>query len=214
MNKKAIVFDLDGTLVNTLDDIADSVNAALVYFGYPIHNVNDIRLMIGKGAKNLITRALPPDNRSDTEIEEILKYYREYYSKNLLVKTCVYDGVFEALNILSSRGVKLAVLSNKDDGQVKEIVSKLLPNTFEIISGYSPKFPHKPAPDSVLDIIDKLGISLSETAFVGDSSVDILTAKNAGILSAGVTWGFGGEQEFNENIPDVIVRSPIQLCKL
>ena len=214
MNKKAIIFDLDGTLVNTLDDIADSVNDSLAHYGYPTHATDEIRRMIGKGAKNLITRALPSENRDDKTVTEVLEYYRKRYSDNIVVKTHAYDGICGVLEELHSKGVRMAVLSNKDDGQVKEIAGKLLPDVFEIVNGFSPEFPHKPAPDSVLDIMSKMAISADETALVGDSVVDVLTARNANIMSVGVIWGFGGEEEFDDTNPDLTVKSASELLKL
>lgn len=214
MSKKAIIFDLDGTLVNTYEDIAISVNEALAYFSLPLHTNEEIRAMIGKGSKNLITQALPSERREEAFINAVHEYYVGYYDEHLLVKTHVYDGLKEVIEKLRFEGRMLAVLSNKDDGQVKRIISELLPNVFFVCNGFSPNYPHKPAPDSTLAIMKELGVTAEETAFVGDSAIDVATAKNAGVLSVGVTWGFGGEGSFESNYPDVLVTSPKQLLEI
>ncbi len=214
MNKKALIFDLDGTLVNTVSDIAGAVNAMLEHYGFPKHDDEAVQRMIGKGAKNLITQALPDKNRTPEFIDEALECYRSCYDRNLIVKTYVYEGLHEVLLTLKNDGVKMAVLSNKDDRHVKEIVKKLMPGFFISADGFSPLYPHKPAPDAVLAIMKKMGVTREETAFVGDSAVDVQTAKNVGMTSVGVSWGFGGAAAFSDNVPDIIVDLPSELLNL
>ena len=214
MNKRALIFDLDGTLVNTLSDIAFSVNTTLDYFGFPTHTEDDIRKMIGRGSRNLIGNALPADKRSEELIDKALEYYKKYYDKHLVVKTYVYEGLSELLTELKEQGMDLFILSNKDDGQVKEIANTLLPEVFSSINGFSPNFPHKPAPDALNDIIDRFGYSAEDTVLIGDSAVDILTAKNAGVTSVGVTWGFGGKESFGDCCPDFFAEDSSQLRKI
>ena len=211
--KKLLIFDLDGTLVNTAEDIADAVNAAMIHFGYPTHNLEKIISFIGNGARLLITRALPSDARGDKLIDEVLEYYRDWYENHLIFHTYVYDGLIDALKTLKLRGVKLAVLSNKDNRHVREIVDTLLPDLFDIANGFLPQYPHKPAPDAVFAIAESLRIKMEDCAFIGDSAVDIQTAKNAGILSVGVAWGFLGTAPYEKNTPDIITYSPKDLLK-
>lgn len=211
MNKKLIIFDLDGTLVDTASDIASAVNMMLEHYGLPIHSEDNVRKMIGKGAKNLIFQALPSTHRGEEALNEALEYYRGCYDRNLIVKTHVYSGIRDVLCELKDRGVQMAILSNKDERQVKTIADTLLPNMFVSVNGFTIKFPHKPAPDAVYDIIDRYGANKDDVAFVGDSSIDVITAKNAGVLSVGVTWGFAGEAAFDLAAPDVVVTSPEQL---
>ncbi len=214
MDKRALIFDLDGTLVNTVSDIANAVNEMLIRYGFPIHDDDTVRKMIGKGAKNLISQVLPEKNRTPEFIDEALEYYRDCYDKKLIVKTHIYEGLLDVLLKLKSNGVKMAVLSNKDDRHVKKIVKALLPDIFVLANGFSPIYPHKPAPDSVFAIMETMGVKKEETAYVGDSAVDIQTARNAGITAIGVSWGFSGISAFDNNVPDIIVNSPSELLKL
>lgn len=212
-NKKLLIFDLDGTLVNTAEDIADSVNAAMAHFHYPVHSNEKIVTFIGNGARTLIKRAMPSDETSEEKVDEVLEYYRNWYDHHLIVHTYVYDGLLDALNELKNRGVKLAVLSNKDNRHVREIVNTLLPDIFDVANGYLPEYPHKPAPDSTLAIAERLGIKPEACAFIGDSAVDIQTAKRAGMTSVGVAWGFSGTAPYAENVPDMIAYNSKDLIK-
>lgn len=214
MNKKAYIFDLDGTLVNTLSDIASAVNEMLTHYGFDRHSDDEIRLMIGKGARNLITRALPEDRRNQEFVDEALEYYRGCYDRNTVVNSYVYEGLSQVVEALKSNGAKLAILSNKDDRHVKKIVEALLPDCFLFANGFSPLYPHKPAPDSVLAMISDMGVAKEEAAYVGDSAVDVQTARNAGIYSVGVTWGFGGVGSFSDCKPDVLVNTPEEILKI
>ena len=214
MDKKAIIFDLDGTLVDTLSDISSAVNEMLVHFNLPVHTEADICRMIGTGARNLIRLALPEERRNDAFVDETLEYYRGCYDRSLIVNTRVYKGLYEVLCKFRDDGVKMAILSNKDDGHVKAIVNALLPDLFLYANGFSPLYPRKPSPEAVIALMDKLGVKKEETAFVGDSSVDIQTGRNAGILSVGVTWGFGGKEAFLGMTPDVTVDCPEQLLDI
>lgn len=211
---KTFIFDLDGTVVNTLDDIAYNINLMLEHYSFKPHSVEEIRVMVGNGARKLVERALPENKRSSSFIEEALKVYQKFYDNNIIVKTFVYDGMKDTLIKLKEKGCSLAIISNKDERHVTEVVDKLLPNVFDIVKGFDGAFPHKPAPDVVLNVINRLDSKLWETCFVGDSKVDILTAENTGIMSVGVLWGFGGERSFYECSPDVVITSPEELLKL
>lgn len=211
MNKNAYIFDLDGTLVNTLSDIAYSVNEMLSHYGFENHSEDEVRRMIGKGSKNLIGQSLPKDKRNEGFISEAHGYYLKCYENNLTRSTYVYEGLMQVLHEFKQRGCKMAVLSNKDDRHVKEIVNVLMPDIFVSVNGFSPLYPHKPAPDSVLAIMEEMGVSKEKTAFVGDSAVDVKTALNAGLYSVGVSWGFGGVDSFCDVTPDILVHTPKQL---
>lgn len=214
MDNKALVFDLDGTLVNTLADIAASVNVALDFFNLPQHSEEAICKMIGKGAKNLIFNALPEEKRDDVFLEKVLAFYNDYYDKHLVVNTYVYPGMSEVLTELKKQGKALFILSNKNDRQVKEIAGTLLPDIFTSVNGFSPDFPHKPSPDALLDIIGRFGFAADDTMIIGDSAVDVQTAVNANIKSVGVTWGFGGKTSFERIHPDFVAEDSKQLYNI
>lgn len=211
---KTFIFDLDGTVVNTIDDIAYNINLMLGYYSFKQHKVEDVLKMVGNGARKLVERALPENARKDDFIDEALGVYQKYYDENLVVNSFVYDGMKEVLLKLKENGYALAVISNKDHRHVFEVVDKLLPEIFDVVKGYNGDFPHKPSPEVVLNVINTLGASKSDTYFVGDSKVDILTAENTGIKSVGVLWGFGGEKSFVECSPNFTISAPKQLLEL
>ena len=205
---------MDGTVVNTLDDIAYNINLMLSYYSFKTHTVEEIKGMIGNGAKKLVERALPKEKVNENFLDEALKTYQNFYDKNIVKDTFVYEGLENVLVSLKNSGVKLAVISNKDERHVTEVIDVLLPGIFDIVWGYNGRFPHKPDPSSVIAIIDIFGLTKEEVAFVGDSKVDILTAKNTGIKSVGVSWGFGGVHSFDECTPDIIIDLPQELLKI
>lgn len=211
---KTFIFDLDGTVVNTLDDIAYNVNLMLDHFGFKQHSVEDIRMMVGNGARKLVTRALPEDKRYDDFVEQALDVYQKFYDNNLVLKTFIYEGLENVLIELKDRGCHLAVLSNKDHRHVVEVVNALLPNVFDIVKGFDGTYPHKPSPEAVLSIIKELNAELADVAFVGDSSVDIQTAKNTNVKAVGVAWGFWGEKSFDDCEPDVLIHTPEELLNV
>ena len=188
---KLIIFDLDGTLADTLDDIGDGVNRMLGDFDLPLLTRKDVQANINNGPRELIRRSLPEKYRNDEEfVSKALAVYKGYYNLCYCNKTALYPGVKEALLSLSEKGIKLAVLSNKQDEAVKVIVSSLLPDIpFACVLGQG-EFPTKPCPDAVINIMNTVGVSPEETAFVGDSNVDVQTALNSGTYPVGVTWGY------------------------
>lgn len=211
---KTFIFDLDGTVVNTIDDIAYNINLMLKSYSYEQHSTEEVLKMVGNGARKLVERSLPVEARSDERINQALEVYQKFYDENLIVNTCVYDGMKETLLKLKERGCSLAVISNKDHRHVYEVVDKLLPGVFDVVKGYDGNFPHKPSPEVVLNVLDVLKAKKSEACFVGDSKVDILTAENTGITSVGVLWGFGGENSFIECAPEFTISKPEQLLSL
>ncbi len=197
---KLIIFDLDGTLADTLDDIGDGVNAMLRDFSLPTLTRKEITLNINRGPRELIRRSLPEKMREDEGfISQALEVYKSYYNLCYCNKTALYPGIKEALLSLAKGGIKLAVLSNKQDEAVKVIVSELLHEIpFSCVLGQG-RFPTKPSPDAVKYIMDCAKAKPSETAFVGDSNIDMLTAQNSGALAVGVTWGYRSREVLTES---------------
>lgn len=202
MTIKAILFDLDGTLLNTLDDLADSGNQALAAFGLPPRPNDDYRLMVGAGARNLVLRAaanasgLPQDRIPEQMVKEMLAVFVQEYARNWAVKTLPYPGVRELLDKLSAAGLKLAVLSNKPDDFTQAIMAHFFrPDEFVAVAGKLPDWPIKPDPALALELCRQMGVEPGEMALVGDSGSDMETAVRAGMLPVGVLWGFRDEAE-------------------
>ncbi len=208
---KAVVFDLDGTLVNSIDDLADSSNAALMELGFPTHEVEKYRYFIGDGMRKLIERILPQEERYDEMIETCHKIFRRIYDENYLNKTAAYEGIYEMLDSLKEKGYKLAVISNKVDVMAKKIVSELFGSVFDFASGKVDNLPTKPDPTLTLSIMKEMGVKPNECAFVGDSGMDMLTAVNTGALPIGVSWGFRGREELLENGAQYIIDAPLHI---
>ena len=196
MQYKAVIFDLDGTLVDSLADLSDSVNLMLESYGFPTHEVEKYRYFVGNGSKKLMERTLPRDKAESAEfVEEALVKYKAIYKERLLEKTRPYNGVLELLAELKSRGIPLAVCTNKHNDAALAIVKILFaPGTFEEVLGDRPGFPKKPNPATPLEIASHLGVKPDEVAYLGDTSVDMETAVHAGFLPVGVLWGFRPEE--------------------
>lgn len=211
---KAVVFDLDGTLCDTICDLADAVNFALSSLGCPNHPTETIKTFVGNGIRNLIETSLPYDKRDEKTVNAASEWFFKYYKIHFADKTKAFEGVNQTLLGLRERGIRLAVCTNKEDGMAKAVVKSLFGDSFDIVIGNSDRFPLKPAPDSVLHIINEIGVKTEETVFIGDSDVDIITAKNAGIKSIGVTWGFRSKNELLENGCDAIAEHPSDIIKI
>ena len=182
--KTAILFDLDGTLLDTLQDLADATNATLTHFGYPLRTLEEIRQFVGNGARRQMTLSLP-DGVSEETIDEVLEWYKDYYAQHTQVKTCPYDGILEALEEIQKE-FPVAIVSNKPDVAVKTLCKAYFGDTFAL--GESADCPRKPAPDMVYAAMKAIGAE--RCIYVGDSEVDVLTAKNAGVPCLTVLWGF------------------------
>ena len=191
MKIKAVIFDLDGTLLDTLLDLAESCNTALRTFGYPERTVDEVRNFVGNGLGMLAARALP-GGKSNPQYEEVLSCLRESYAHNWNNKTKPYPGIPELLKKLNAEGIKCGIVSNKPDAQVKELTKLFFSGTIQEAIGENEKegIRRKPFPDSVFTVMEKLGVSKEETFYAGDSDVDIQTAANACIPCISVTWGF------------------------
>ena len=189
MKYKLMIFDLDGTILETLEDLKNSVNYALDTLGYPTRTHEEVRAFVGNGMLNLITRSAPQD-ASDEEIQNILKVFKAHYAEHKADYTKPYTGIEKVLNSLKKGGAILTVLSNKDDDAVGVLCDKYFPNVFEYTAGNRTDRKRKPDPASVHDIINKYGLTPNDTVYIGDSEVDVLTAKNANVDCVTVTWGF------------------------
>lgn len=212
MKIKAVIFDLDGTLLNTLDDLADSVNCTMQKFGFPTRTIDEVRNFVGNGVGMLIKRSMPEGD--EEKFQECLSAFREDYSKNMRNKTAPYDGIIDLIKSLREKGMKIAVVSNKFDGAVKELCDFYFKDLIDKPVGESEKVRKKPAPDSVLNVLECFNIEKHEAVYVGDSDVDMDTAKNAGVKSIGVTWGFRSAELLKEHGADYTVNKPCEILNL
>ena len=215
MQIKGIIFDLDGTLANTLDDIAGSMNRILRKHGYPVHIVNDYKLLVGRGLDNLVTQALPADSRDPSTVEVCLKEMMEDYDRNCVVQTHLYQGIREMAGELIKLRIKLAVFSNKSEPLTIKIVNSLLGDVpFEAVIGARQGFPRKPDPAGALLIAGQMGTSPDNIMYIGDSDVDMITAGQAGMMGVGVTWGFRSREELLINGAKKTVDKPAEIIGL
>lgn len=215
MSVKAILFDLDGTLLDTIQDLSDALNTALAANGYPPHSADEYRLMIGEGIHHLAKQALPPSERDDVQcIEEFIARIRKEYGRRWNVKTTPYEGVPELLDELTTRGMELSVLSNKPHAftclSVKHFLSRW---RFAQVVGQRSDVPMKPNPFAALEIARQLGIAPERFLYVGDSGVDMQTACAAGMKSIGVLWGFRGKDELLSSGAQHLIEHPLDLIK-
>lgn len=189
MRYQALLFDLDGTLLDTLVDLHNAVNYTLAAFSLPLRTLDETRRAVGDGVGMLIARSIP-EGMEHPKFEEILSSFRAYYKDHSTVLTKPYDGITEALAELSKKGYPIGVVSNKFDSAVKELCHRYFPDTVTVAIGESEGVRRKPAPDSLYAAAKALGVSLADCLYIGDSETDILTAKNAGIDCLSVLWGF------------------------
>lgn len=209
MKYKAIIFDLDGTLLNTLDDLADSVNSVLKEYSFPVHNVEAYKLFVGDGAFELISRALPESKREDVFIKNLVKQFQEVYNKICLSKTKPYENINDVLIKLQHRNINLSVLSNKPHQFTVAIVNHYFKEIkFSQVWGEKPEFPRKPDPSSAIEIAKHLDIAPSEILFVGDSVGDIKTAISAGMTPVGVSWGYHNVKKLEDAGAKFILEKP------
>lgn len=208
---KAVLFDLDGTLTDTIDDIADAMNLALRTHGLPEHPTDAYKYMVGNGARKLAERAV--GNRQDC-LEVVLDAYQKQYETHNAVKTHAYPGITELLQALNERGLKVCVLSNKPDADTQNVVHHYFPTIkFDAIQGQKESIPVKPDPAGAIMIARKLGTDPSDFAYLGDTYVDMTCARNAGMHPFGVLWGFRTAQELTESGAEVLLESPLDLLK-
>lgn len=213
MKYSAVLFDLDGTLLYTLEDIAAALNRTLSAHGMPALTLDRVRAFVGSGSKRLVELAVPAGT-DRASADAVLYDYRADYDKNCDVKTRPYDGIPELLDTLKDCGVKLAVVSNKPDGAVKALSAAHFPGIFSIAVGEGPSVRRKPAPDTVLAAMSELGAVKDETLYVGDSEVDVETARNAGVACISAGWGFRTRQQLIEAGALRIIGSPSELLNI
>ena len=211
---KAVVFDLDGTLINSLFDLAASTNYALKKFGYPTHELEAYKIFIGDGMPKLIERALPLENRTEDTINAVLEEFLLHYKQHYCDKTVFYDGISELLCSLKEKGYKLCVVSNKSNEMTVEIIKNLFEIKFNAFTGKREGFKAKPNPDLTLEIIKSIGVEPWECIFVGDSGMDMQTAVNAGCLPVGVLWGFRESEELLKCGAKYLVNKPNEILEI
>lgn len=208
-----IVFDLDGTLLNTLEDLKDSVNFALERQGFPLRNLSEIRSFVGNGIRLLMERAVP--NNTDSETFEIcFKDFCDYYKIHMEDKTAPYDGINNMLTNIKKAGFKTTIVTNKADFAAQDLCKRMFGDNIDFVVGSSDDRPNKPAPDGVFYALEKIDSKIENTVFVGDADTDILTAKNAGLVSIGVLWGFRDREVIEEAGAEYIVENANDLEKL
>ena len=215
MDFKGVIFDLDGTLVNSLEDLADSMNSVLQNFNFPTHELQTYMHFVGNGIRNLVFKSLPDANKNEKLIDKCYDLMIEVYRINCVNKTIPYDGIAGLLDELVSLNMKLAVFSNKADEFTKKIVMTLLPDwSFEAIVGFSTEEHKKPNPFGPLQISEKLGISPADIIYIGDSGIDMQTANNAGMCAVGALWGFRTAKELTSNGAKYLLKHPLDLFKI
>jgi phosphoglycolate phosphatase len=212
MHYKAVIFDLDGTLLDTLEDIADSMNSVLSRSGFPIHSLEAYRNFIGDGVVTLVRRVLPEGHKDETTVLKNVLAMRKEYNHRWEEKTCPYEGVRKLLDALIIRHIKMAVLSNKPDDFTKKMVAKLLSNGyFESVIGEQPSLPKKPDPTVAINIANRLGIAPKEFLFLGDSEIDMETARRAEMYPVGALWGFRTKEELLAAGAKHLLQKPLDL---
>ncbi|MFC2072073.1 HAD family hydrolase [Chloroflexota bacterium] len=215
MKYKAVIFDLDGTLLDTLQDIADSVNEALKHSGFPRHELEAFKKFIGEGRDVLATRALPEDSRDPTTVKRLVELINSEYSERWANKTILYDGISDLLDELTAMNIKMAVLSNKAHYFTELMVSELLSQWyFEAVVGVSQSVLRKPDPTTALQIAQQLVLQPNEFLYLGDSDIDMRTAIGAGMYPVGVSWGFRSAEELLINGAEVLIEYPTDLLAL
>jgi phosphoglycolate phosphatase len=212
MGKKGIIFDLDGTLTDTIEDIADHMNTLLDEYGFETYEAEEYKQMVGNGLRNLIILSVPDKFNNDPLIDEMEEKLVDRYAADPVGKTSLYPGIAELLSELQNKRVPMAVLSNKSHEIVAKVADTLLSTwEFSSVRGSGPDFPRKPDPTSALISAEKMDLSPREILFVGDSGVDMQTGRNAGMSPIGVLWGFRGKEELMENGALGVILKPAEL---
>ena len=214
--KKAVIFDLDGTLSDSIVSMKYSADLAIAPWGFGPYTVDQYFYFVGDGAANLIKRCLIAGG--DTELvhfEEAFLRYKEIFKENCMYQVKPYDGIPELLAGLKAKGIKLAVLSNKPHAEAINVVETLFgKGYFDVIEGQKTGVPIKPSPEGVFQILQKLNLTVDDIAYLGDTSTDMKTGKNAGAFTVGALWGFRKREELEENHADVVIAHPLELLKL
>lgn len=208
-----IIFDLDGTLLSTLEDLRDSVNFALKKYNYEPISLDQTRNFVGNGVRKLVERAIP-DGTKNGNFEECLKTFKTHYSENMYNKTKPYDGILKVLEKIKNMEIKTAVVSNKFDAAAKELCKKYFGNLIDIVVGQSDSIPQKPSPESIFEVVKYFGRNIEDCIYVGDSEVDIQTAKNAGIPCISALWGYRSKEILEKAGAKIIIKNPEEILEL
>lgn len=215
MNYKAVVFDLDGTLIDSIEDLGNAVNKSLKLYGFPVHELEKYRYFIGGGAKVMVTRALPEDKRSDENIAKCLEKFNEIYDETFVNNTSLYDEIPELLNILIQKKLNVAILTNKPIQFTLKFVENLLSEwSFDMVVGSGDGLPRKPDPAGANKIMNYLNVNASEVIYLGDSGVDMKTAVKSGMLPVGVLWGFRDAEELLIHGAKHLISKPLELLNI
>ncbi len=198
MRYKLVIFDMDGTILDTLKDMTEALNHTLKEYGYPLRSLDEVRLFVGNGIHKLIERAVPPGTEKE-DIEKVFNSYVPYYEANCAVATMPYEGIVDVIRQLRKAGLLTAVVSNKKDPAVQTLVKKYFDGCFDEAVGEREGIRRKPAPDSVFEVLKILNTDKREAVYIGDSDVDLETAKNAGMDAIAVTWGFRDREFLREH---------------
>lgn len=211
---KAVLFDLDGTLVNSLADLADSTNFALKGLGFPPHETEEYKYLVGDGIPKLIERALPDGEKTEESIKKCLSLFMARYREHYFDKTDAYGGIKDLLCSLRAEGLKIAVISNKAQEMAQKVVDKVFGDIFDAVAGKREGYRTKPDPALTLEVIKELGVTPKSCVLVGDSGMDMAAAVNAKITGIGVLWGFRTETELRQNGADYIADTPAQILNI
>lgn len=212
MAYKAAIFDMDGTILNTLQDLQNATNYALREHNFPERTYEEVRNFVGNGVQKLIERALP-EGSSDETVQSVLASFKTYYKVHSTDTTAPYEGIPEAIKKLREAGIKTAVVSNKPDFGVQDLVKDFFPNLFDAALGEKAGIAKKPAPDMVNSALDSLAVSKTDSVYIGDSDVDFMTAKNSGLSFIGCSWGFKGRSFLEKLGAGTIVDNAEQLVQ-
>jgi phosphoglycolate phosphatase len=214
MNFKAVIFDMDGTLLDTLADLADSMNQVLKNFGFPEHPREAYKYFVGQGMDILVRKALPPEHLNESLVTQSIEAMREEYIKNWDRTTRPYPGIPEMLDALTRKGIPMTILSNKPHDFTRFVADKLLAKwTFPVILGARPEVPKKPDPAGALEIADSLKLPPKEILYLGDTGTDMRTATAAGMFPVGVLWGFRTASELTAEGAQVLIEHPQELLR-
>ena len=212
MNYKLAIFDLDGTILDTLEDLADAVNAGLQHMGYPERSIGEVRQFVGNGVGKLMQRAVPAGT-SEEDTEKALAAFKEFYAVHCEDKTGPYPGIHELLRELRAAGCKTAVVSNKIDSAVQVLVNNQFTDCFDYALGEIPECRRKPAPDMCEKVLRELGVDKKDAVYIGDSDVDLETAANSGLPCIGCEWGFRGREFLQAHGAERIAATPEDIKK-
>lgn len=208
---KGVIFDLDGTLLDTIEDLGLACNYALNKYSFPIHDIEKYKVLIGGGRRKLMESILPESNRDERTINEVLTLFDIYYTSHMVDKTVPYDGIRKLLVELKRNNIKIGIVSNKPHEYTVKIAKKFFGDMFDMVLGHRKGDSPKPDPKGVIEVINYFNLEREECVYIGDSDIDIITSRNANVKSVGVAWGFRGEGELKGEGADYIVYSAEEL---